>query len=63
MDRDEPIRRNLVEQAIKFLSNPRVGSGNVDVKIAFLKHKGLNESEITEAMKLSAGPLIGTSMK
>ena len=35
------LRDNLVELAVKFLSNPRVMSSLMDQKKAFLKKKGL----------------------
>jgi len=54
-----PIRMDLIENAIKFLQDPRVGGGNIDVKLAFLRHKGLTEGEVSEAMKLAHSPLIG----
>ena len=56
---DRPVRLDLVEHAIKFLSNPRVGNGNTEVKIAFLKHKGLTDAEVMEALRLSSGQILG----
>ena len=43
-----------VEKAVKFLSNPEV-KGTVQLKIAFLKEKGLSDTEITEAINQASG--------
>lgn len=58
-DPDRPIRMDKVQDAVRFLTNPRVGSGNTEVKIAFLKHKDLTDKEILEALKISRGPVLG----
>ncbi|GBN50992.1 hypothetical protein AVEN_108471-1 [Araneus ventricosus] len=46
---DLPIRQNLVDTAVGFLLNPNVKQRPDDAKIAFLKQKGLTDSEIAKA--------------
>lgn len=43
------LRHNLIEEAAKFLINPKVASHAEDKKSAFLKKKGLNDEEILAA--------------
>ncbi|XP_045138520.1 peroxisomal membrane protein PEX14-like [Portunus trituberculatus] len=45
----QELRHNLVEEAAKFLINPKVASHAEDKKSAFLKKKGLNDEEILAA--------------
>jgi len=51
------LRREFVEQAVKFLITLGVHDGtpeevSVDDKVAFLKQKGLTPMEITEAQRM-----------
>ncbi|XP_050687597.1 peroxisomal membrane protein PEX14-like isoform X1 [Eriocheir sinensis] len=48
---EEPqgFRQNLVDEAAKFLINPKVASHAEDKKLAFLKKKGLSDEEISSA--------------
>nr|CAG4644378.1 EOG090X0FQ8 [Lepidurus arcticus] len=48
------LRDELISVAVKFLENPRVQGRARDEKEAFLRKKGLNDNEITEAFKLVA---------
>jgi hypothetical protein len=45
-------RRNLIENAIKFLQDPQVSQvGDLERQRRFLEGKGLSEDEINQAMK------------
>jgi hypothetical protein len=46
-----PIRESVVENAVNFLTNPRIRSAPASQKTEFLQKKGLSSSEITEALK------------
>ncbi|ORY99217.1 peroxisomal membrane anchor protein conserved region-domain-containing protein [Syncephalastrum racemosum] len=46
-----PLRPDLVQSAVSFLSSPSVQSADTAKKVAFLKKKGLNQAEIEEAFK------------
>jgi hypothetical protein len=48
---ENPIREDMVKSAVSFLSAPNVRSADKAKKIAFLRNKGLNQSEIDEAFK------------
>ena len=43
-----------IEKAVKFLSDTRV-KGTVQMKMAFLKHKGLSDDEVIEALNIASG--------
>ncbi|KAL6073869.1 hypothetical protein QOT17_004562 [Balamuthia mandrillaris] len=45
------IREEQVQNALKFLTHPKVQSSPLGKRIAFLEHKGLNDDEISEALK------------
>ncbi len=45
------IREDQVRNAVNFLNHERVKSSSLGKRIAFLEHKGLNDDEITEALK------------
>ncbi len=45
------IREDQVQNAVNFLNHAKVKSSALGKKIAFLEHKGLNDDEITEALK------------
>ncbi|XP_066584336.1 peroxisomal membrane protein PEX14 [Prorops nasuta] len=47
------IRENLVQTAVKFLTNPKVATSPLERKQEFLKKKGLNEEEISRACELA----------
>ena len=47
----EPIREDQVENAIKFLSHPRVRGSPVIHRRSFLERKGLTKEEIDEAFR------------
>ncbi|GIY97500.1 peroxisomal membrane protein PEX14 [Caerostris extrusa] len=47
------IRRNLVNTAVNFLLNEEVKSRSESSKIAFMKRKGLNDSEIAKAFEMA----------
>ncbi|CAI8008792.1 Peroxisomal membrane protein PEX14 [Geodia barretti] len=49
----EHLRENLVDVAVKFLNNPRVIGSPLEQKKVFLQKKGLSDSEIEEAVRLS----------
>ena len=44
----------LIQKAVKFLTNPEV-KGTVQLKLEFLRQKGLNETEILEALNQASG--------
>lgn len=48
-----PIRQEMVSSAISFLSDPKVQSSSLGQRVAFLESKGLNTSEIEEALRQS----------
>lgn len=50
----EEIRQDMVDTAIKFLTNPKVVSSPISRKTAFLENKGLNAGEIQKAMEAVA---------
>jgi len=41
----------VVENAVRFLNHPKVQSSPLGKRMAFLEHKGLNDAEITLALK------------
>ena len=49
-----------VEKAVKFLSNKEI-KGTVQLKISFLKHKGVTDAEITEALNIASGGAVVAS--
>eukprot|EP00041_Stephanoeca_diplocostata_P020849 m.474699 g.474699 ORF g.474699 m.474699 type:complete len:372 (+) comp21679_c0_seq3:113-1228(+) len=51
----EEIRQDMVDTAIKFLTNPKVVNSPISRKTAFLENKGLNAGEIQKAMEAVAG--------
>ncbi|KAG0376861.1 hypothetical protein BGX24_007119 [Mortierella sp. AD032] len=52
---DAPVRENMVQQAISFLSSPSVQSAEESKKTAFLEKKGLTLKEIEVARARVAG--------
>ncbi|KAG0281809.1 hypothetical protein BGZ95_009746 [Linnemannia exigua] len=52
---DSPVRENMVQQAISFLSSPSVQSAEESKKTAFLEKKGLTLKEIEVARARVAG--------
>ena len=46
-----PLREPQVENAVKFLTNPKVLDAPLSQKLAFLQNKGLNEEEVAEALR------------
>ncbi|XP_044733123.1 peroxisomal membrane protein PEX14 [Chrysoperla carnea] len=48
------IRNELVDVAVKFLKNPKVGETSLDQRKKFLKSKGLTDIEINEAINRSS---------
>ncbi|KAF9356305.1 hypothetical protein BGX26_005453 [Mortierella sp. AD094] len=52
---DAPIRENMVQQAVSFLSSPSVQSAEESKKIQFLEKKGLTSKEIELAKARIAG--------
>lgn len=47
----EPIREDQVQNAMKFLSHPKVRGSPVRYRISFLEKKGLTREEIDEAFR------------
>ncbi|KAI9207960.1 peroxisomal membrane anchor protein conserved region-domain-containing protein [Polychytrium aggregatum] len=47
-------RSELIQSAVRFLSDPKVQSSPLDKKIAFLESKGLTSDEVQEAVRLSS---------
>lgn len=47
----EPIREDQIQNAIKFLSHPRVRGSPVIHRRSFLERKGLTKEEIDEAFR------------
>jgi hypothetical protein len=45
------IRKEQVENAVRFLTHPKVKGSPLTKRIAFLEHKGLTDGEIAEALK------------
>jgi len=45
------LRKDQIENAVRFLSHPKVKDSPLGKRIAFLEHKGLNDDEISEALK------------
>ncbi|KAF9364109.1 hypothetical protein BGX34_002476 [Mortierella sp. NVP85] len=52
---DAPVRENMVQQAVSFLSSPSVQSAEESKKIQFLEKKGLTAKEIELARARVAG--------
>ncbi|KAG0324871.1 hypothetical protein BGZ99_001337 [Dissophora globulifera] len=52
---DEPVRENMVQQAVSFLSSPNVQSADESKKTQFLEKKGLTVKEIELAKARVAG--------
>ncbi|KAF8979561.1 hypothetical protein BGZ46_005269 [Entomortierella lignicola] len=52
---DAPVRENMVQQAVSFLSSPSVQSAEESKKIQFLEKKGLTTKEIELAKSRVAG--------
>ncbi|KAI8048498.1 peroxisomal membrane anchor protein conserved region-domain-containing protein [Thamnidium elegans] len=46
-----PLREDLINSAVSFLSSANVRSADKGKKVAFLQKKGLNQAEIDEAFK------------
>jgi peroxin-14 len=46
----QPPRQDLIQNAILFLQDPKTQSSPLTSKIEFLQAKGLNESEIQDAL-------------
>jgi len=49
----QPPRQDLIQNAILFLQDPKTQSSPLTSKIEFLQAKGLNESEIQDALSRS----------
>lgn len=47
----EPIREDQVQNAVKFLSHPKVRGSPVMYRRSFLERKGLTKEEIDEAFR------------
>lgn len=47
----EPIREDQVQNAVKFLSHPKVKGSPVMYRRSFLERKGLTKEEIDEAFR------------
>ena len=47
----EPLRESLIDNAVKFLLDPKVTSSPLSKKITFLESKGLTSQEIDESVK------------
>ena len=45
------VREPQVENAIKFLTNPKVANAPLSQKLAFLQNKGLTEKEVAESLR------------
>jgi len=50
----QPPRQDLIQNAILFLQDPKTQSSPLTSKIEFLQAKGLNESEIQDALSRSS---------
>ncbi|KAI7885337.1 hypothetical protein K492DRAFT_141752 [Lichtheimia hyalospora FSU 10163] len=48
---NEPLREDMIKNAVSFLSSPNVRSADTAKKVAFLRQKGLTQPEIEEAFK------------
>lgn len=48
---NEPLREDMLKNAVSFLSSPNVRSAETAKKVAFLRQKGLTQPEIEEAFK------------
>ena len=48
-----PDRRDLIHNAVLFLTDPKVQSSSLASRITFLESKGLNEQEVNEALRLA----------
>ena len=46
-----PLREDFIQNAVKFLSHPKVQGSPVQYRRSFLEKKGLNNAEITEAFR------------
>jgi len=51
------LRENLITNAVEFLTDPKVQGAAEDRKKSFLKSKGMNEAEISEAIRRASGQL------
>jgi hypothetical protein len=49
--KDQPVRAEAVENAVRFLEHPKVKASPLGKRLAFLEHKGLNDAEIALALK------------
>ena len=47
-------RKNIIDNAVDFLIDPRVVNASDDKKRSFLKSKGMTDEEINEAYALSS---------
>ncbi|TJX36343.1 hypothetical protein E8P77_34080, partial [Soehngenia saccharolytica] len=52
----EPIREDQVQNAVKFLSHPKVRGSPVMYRRSFLERKGLTKEEIDEAFRRVPDP-------
>lgn len=59
---DAPVRENMVQQAVSFLSSPSVQSAEESKKTAFLEKKGLTLKEIEAARARVAGTAAAVSI-
>lgn len=51
----QEIRQDMVDTAVKFLTNPKVVDSPISRKTAFLEDKGITPAEIQRAMDVVAG--------
>ncbi|CAI5478537.1 unnamed protein product [Closterium sp. Yama58-4] len=56
----QPVREDMVRQAVSFLSNPKVRSSPVRFRRAFLERKGMSAEEIDEAFRRCPDPSTGS---
>ncbi|KAF9377675.1 hypothetical protein CPB97_010015 [Podila verticillata] len=61
VESDAPVRENMVQQAVSFLSSPSVQSADEAKKTQFLEKKGLTLKEIELARSRVAGGASGSS--
>ena len=59
---DAPVRENMVQQAVSFLSSPSVQSADEAKKTQFLEKKGLTAKEIELARAQIAGNPVATAV-
>ena len=55
-EKEQPLRENMINNAVKFLSHDSVKNTPLVRRVAFLEQKGLTSAEITEAMRRVSSP-------